>query len=155
MSSINSAANTEIIGSVKINTSNIGNIAPVLSEISVPEVTEDEATTVVDTVNTSNISVPPQSTTHTTHTHIESNNWNKPFWRTTFSGRDGVGSTSRISAFSLILVVEIWVSYLIYKKQNIPSDIMTLGWFTALLVCVIYYPSKFVDVIKTYFTKKP
>jgi hypothetical protein len=86
---------------------------------------------------------------HQTTQHTETNNWDKPFWRSVFSTEYGTGSTSRISSMIVILVSLGLVSYLVIKNNIIPADLLEFGWFASLLITVVYSPSKIAEIFKT------
>ena len=140
-----------IVASAESVAANIANVS--IPDAPIP-VAPETATVVVDTVNTTKVDTPPHTTTHTSHTHTETNNWDKPFWRSVFSGDNGGGSTSRVGTLFVVLVSELQASYLIAKIGNVPPNLMKLGWFSALLICVVYAPAKFMQAIQSYFAKK-
>ena len=82
------------------------------------------------------------------------NNWDKPWLRTVISSENGSGSTYRLGTLSIIWSSLIIVGYLVYVTKTIPSNIMSLGYFSALLIAVTYSPAKLVEILKSYFSKK-
>jgi hypothetical protein len=86
------------------------------------------------------------------YSHMD--NWTKPFWRSVVSSENGSGSTSRVSTLCIIIATLIFAGYLIYINKAIPMNLMTLGMFSALLVCVVYSPSKIAGLFKSFFEKK-
>ena len=81
-------------------------------------------------------------------------NWDKPFWRSVLSNDYGTGSTARFSTVVVIVITMGLLVFLIVKDNKIPDDIMTLGYFSSLLVTVVYSPAKFADIMSQYFKKK-
>lgn len=81
-------------------------------------------------------------------------NWDKPFWRSTVSSEFGTGSTARVCTLAIVAATLGMLIYLIIRNNSIPDNIMYLGWFSALLISVVYSPSKIVGIFKSWFSKK-
>lgn len=79
------------------------------------------------------------------------NNWKMPFWRSVVSVQNGTGSTSKIATLSIVWVTLGILIYLVYIIHGIPLDIMKLGYFSALLICVIYSPAKIIELLQMRF----
>ena len=79
------------------------------------------------------------------------NNWSQPFWRSVVSVQNGTGSTSKVGTLSIIWVTLAILIYLVLATHGIPSNIMSLGYFSALLICVIYSPAKIIELLQSRF----
>lgn len=81
-------------------------------------------------------------------------NWDKPFMRSAMSADNGTGSTARLGTLSIVWSTMLVLFYLVVATGSIPGNIMSLGYFSALLICVIYSPTKITDIIRAYFARK-
>ncbi|VVC06083.1 Uncharacterised protein [uncultured archaeon] len=87
--------------------------------------------------------------------HLEpQKNWDKPFWRGVVSSEYGTPSTARVSTLLIVLVTLIIVEFLIIKTGKIPDHLIDLGIFSALLIAVVYAPSKLVNIFKSFFSNR-
>jgi len=91
---------------------------------------------------------------HLASTQHEPNNWDKPFWRSVFSDDFGTGSTNRIGTLMVVVFTLGILTYLVVHTNNIPENIMRLGYFSALLITTVYSPAKIAGIMKSYFAKK-
>jgi hypothetical protein len=104
--------------------------------------------------DTANLTISNSSIDIDNSVTVPRDNWNKPFWRSVFSGSDGDGSTSRVGSLSIIWTTLSIASYLAIKNNNIPEHLMTLGLFSALMITTVYSPAKIADIFQAYFVKK-
>ena len=94
----------------------------------------------------------PDSTVsiHKTTNKTELTNWHRPFWRTVVSSEFGNGSTARIASLTIIAVSLGLVRDRKSTRLNIPPNLMELGWFSSMLVTVVYSPSKIAGIFKSF-----
>lgn len=105
-------------------------------------------------MTTKNLSHASNEVTESSPHHHPINNWDKPFWRSVSSSEYGTGSTSRISTLAIIATTLSVVIYLVIKNGDIPSHLIELGMFSALLITAVYSPAKLASIFKSFFARK-
>jgi hypothetical protein len=103
------------------------------------------------------ISTAPNHKTETVEVSVaptkEETNWHRPFWRGVLSSEFGTGSTSRLSALLIVLVSLAIVVYLVIRNGNIPTHLLELGGFSAILITSVYTPAKLAGVFKSVYKR--
>jgi hypothetical protein len=82
------------------------------------------------------------------------NNWQRPFLRTVLSAENGTGSTARVGTLSVIWVILSILIYLVIINHKIPDNILSLGYFSTLIIVTLYSPLKIADILTSYLSKK-
>lgn len=82
------------------------------------------------------------------------NNWTHPFMRSVLSAENGTGSTARLGTLSVVWTTLFALIYLIIWSHKIPDNILSLGYFAALLIVTLYSPLKITDILSSYIGKK-
>ena len=111
----------------------------------------------VTTSQTSSVSVSTEEEYDSNGTEVFNpniNNWNHGFWRSVFSAANGSGSTARVATLSIIWVTLGVLIYLVAMVHGVPEHLMTLGYFSTLLICVTYSPSKIIEFFQAKFGAK-
>ena len=116
-----------------------------------PEISSISTSTTIDTTKDGNVVASVDSSTEY-NPNID--NWKHPFLRSVFSDENGTGSSVRVGTLSIIYLTLGMVIYLVVKMGDIPVRLMSLGFFSSLLITVIYSPSKIADIFNKYFTRK-